>query len=134
LRLIISAFNGPEYNTIEKHNLKNIKQRIDGKVVVPLTRTKHGEMPISPVVWASFLKGIDTSDKYTAEDMVKWNNPIINFFEKLYNLHPSIRLKKHLTKLGFRKSPNRMSGETLFDLGNYLAIDVPMWNYNPYNP
>jgi len=54
-KMFILGLDGLEYNLVEKWNLEHLKQKVYGKIKVPIS--KETNFPITPEVWASFLVG-----------------------------------------------------------------------------
>lgn len=91
MRVIILAYDGLEYDLVEKFNLENLKQKEYGK-----TDISDFKVTSTPILWGSFLTG-ERITKYLKRDLIK--NRVISFI--YYSLEElRRRLKLDRTSLG----------------------------------
>lgn len=144
MKCLILAFDGLEYNFVEKFNLENLKQDEYGKVQVPkecFIEVKYGPAKgkreaFTPFVWFSFLTGkLPTEANF--KQFRKWDN---EFLATLGILSAKIKLNRLirnrigmlLKALGFsyrtfRKQDYKIP--TIFDLTEKShAINVPVYS------
>jgi len=115
MKLAILAFDGLEYDLVERFKLKNIKQRQYGKLSIPEecyteTRDPRGEKvyePWTPYVWSAFLTGkLPTETGLSKETLVKWDKSalqLLRTFSMKIGLGRIRNKRKIFEKLGFKR-------------------------------
>lgn len=115
MKVAILAFDGLEYDLVERFRLKNIKQKQYGKLSIPKecyteTRDPRGEKvyePWTPYVWSTFLTGkLPAATGISRETLIKWNKPALQFlrtFSMKIGLDRIRNKGKIFEKLGFRR-------------------------------
>jgi hypothetical protein len=140
-KVCILAFDGLEYDLVEKFDLKELKQVEYGKVDV-----SDFEQLITPHIWASFITGLDY--KQLKVETRVWKNPFLEWIRKhkRFFMLNRISLKSFLKKAGFERETyaddlsetykaiikkfKQAKPTTIFDLAPSIAISVPpiqMW-------
>lgn len=116
MRVAILAFDGLEYDLVERFKLKNMKQKQYGKLSIPTecyteTEDPRGEKvyePWTPYVWSAFLTGkLPTETGLSREALVKWNNPVLQFlriFSMKIGLDRIRKKRKIFEKIGFKRT------------------------------
>lgn len=144
MKCLILAFDGLEYNFVEKFSLENLKQDEYGKVQVPkecFIEVKYGSAKgireaFTPLVWFSFLTG-KLAAEANFKHFRKWDNEFLNM---LGMLSAKIMLNRFIRdKIGmvlkafgfsfrtFRKEDYNVP--TIFDLTEKShAINVPVYS------
>lgn len=115
MRVAILAFDGLEYNLVERFKLKNMTQKQYGKLSIPRecyteTTDPRGEKvyePWTPYVWSSFLTGkLPTEIGLTKETLAKWDTSILQLlriFSMKVGLGKIKNKRKLFQKLGFTR-------------------------------
>jgi predicted AlkP superfamily phosphohydrolase/phosphomutase len=143
MKILILALDALEYDLVEKWDLKNLKQKEYGKVILPI---KPGEEPATPAMWLSFITGKEP-ELHNVTLRVKWKNPIIDYFSKKFGRLSEGKKRKDervhffwpgklLRLLGFKKKMidrGDIKFSTIFDETKSIAISVPSYNEDKIN-
>lgn len=137
-RVLILAFDGLEYELVEKYRLNGLKQRIYGYIDV--SNFKH---ILTPIIWRSFITGLEPeehrvyswwrfSSNRTLDRIAHWvryNFPIIKNMS-------SYKLKRIARLFGLNIKPTDKSDiryPTIFDYARKpIALFIPSYNEEPW--
>jgi len=130
-RALVLAFDGLEYDLVEKWNLKNIKQKVYGKYLAPVS-PRHGK-PHTPSAWVSFITG-KSVEEHGIDDW--WTYGKLNrIFNWLRWKPPFIWIKgkrKLLRKIGLGPqihTKKDLKVRTIFDVVKpSIALNIPAYN------
>jgi predicted AlkP superfamily pyrophosphatase or phosphodiesterase len=127
-RILILAYDGLEYDLVEKWNLRNLMQKTHGKFDAPIS-PKFGK-PHTPSAWASFITGKKIEEHgidgwWTYGKFLDW-----------LGYKPPLRWIKNkrrvLWKLGIKPrtfSRRDWKCETIFDMvKSSIALNIPAYN------
>jgi len=138
LRTLILAYDGLDPDLVNELNLRNIMQKEHGQVSVPIVGGIDD--PSTPIVWTSFITGVDPS--VHGVDMPEvWNNQIDGFrsalrkYKKVHQLLRKLKIGYGVRKtLGVEASfPSRknIKVDTFFEvIKPSIALGVPVYNKN----
>jgi hypothetical protein len=141
MKVAILAFDGLEYDLVERYRLKNIKQRQYDKLSIPKecyteTRDPRGEKvyePWTPYVWSAFLTGkLPDEVGLSKETLMKWDKSALQLLRTLSMKIGlgSIRNKGRIfEKLGFKRKHFSLEDHQCPTIFNYTEtpciINVP---------
>lgn len=136
MRVCILAFDGLEYELVERLSLRNLMQREHGKVDVPIVGGIDD--PSTPIVWTSFITGQPPS-VHGVELPEVWDSRV-DGFRSFMRKHRTLHGIAKKLKLGYRiresldieaKFPSRknIKCDTLFErIKPSIALGVPVYN------
>lgn len=137
-KILILAFDGLEYELVERYRLKALKQKIYGYIDV--SSFKH---VLTPIIWRSFITGLEPgkhkvyswwrfSNNRTLDRIMHWiryNFPIIRNMS-------NYRLKQVARLFGIKIKPTDKTDikyPTIFDYAKKpIALFIPSYNEEPW--
>lgn len=142
-KIIILGIDAIEYDLVEEWDLKNLKQKEYGKIILPLL---PGQEPATAIIWPCFITGKEPEKMgYSSLNIIaKPIKPIITFFGPLIkllfkNTKEGVRIQKKqrspsilirfvmlLKKIGVIHKPTKedIKAETLFDIKKIKSIHL----------
>ncbi len=124
LKIVILAFDGLEYDFVERFKLNSLKQKQYGKVSIP-DQCYFKEVGLfkvfeawSPYVWGAFLTGkLPSQIGLTKETYTKWNNSFLQFLKVIGIRLGMGKLKNKgliFEKIGFKRETFSLIPEQTF--------------------
>lgn len=142
MKVTILAFDGLEYNLVERFKLKNMKQKRYGKVAIPKVCYKEAIDPLgnriyepwTPFVWSSIVTGkLPSEIGLTLKNVQKWQSPLIQLFRVL-----SLKLRLNTRKMTrFIRGQGMKLERTGFKKGYFNLLEdskVPTIFHHAKNP
>jgi len=150
MKVLILAFDGLEYNLVEKWKLENLKQERYYKLEIPdecfkYSLTSRGELvhePWTPFVWSSIVTGkLPVEIGLTEVNVQEWDNILL---QKIRSLIVRLKLNKRmitrflvndkgkgLEKIGFRKKYFNLIEKSKYptffqNIDDTLPINIPL--------
>lgn len=154
MRVLILGIDALDHDLVEEWNLKNLKQKEYGKLIVPITKALRE--PATEIVWPCFITGKEPKEM-GFNSPVLYRQPYKWFFDHIYSLTPSSFADVHpdsileeknakrlfldkisnvLTKAGVFYHPSRanIKAPTMFD-NTFLKtahFHIPVYDKDPF--
>ena len=132
MKILVIGIDGLEYNLVEKLDLKNLKQKTYGKIILPKEfYHKESKVPYTPIVWTTLVTGLKPCE-HKQYSMWIYKNKFIERIRQPFGFIKNKR--KILEKLGIKPKMIMFKTDkvTIFNkCSPSLAVNVPavnLWN------
>lgn len=151
MKVTVLGIDGLDYDTVERLDLKNLKQAAYGKLSIPdecyRELAKGGRSPWTPLCWLTILTGRVPPEEYRMTRNIQFDNTVIEALRWQLGRHLGFikGKRKILWRLGFKpsrattsikKNPIARTLPNIFDLAHEpVVFNVPTysenWRVNP---
>jgi len=137
MRVLILGIDALEYSLVEEWNLKFLKQKEYGKIIVPLTKTSLGSHPATVVVWSCFITGKQPQEMGYETVKIAKRDKIDDLYWAIRTRFPkSENIFKYFHRKSRNTNPTRndIKAPTLFDNKNIKSVHlhVPVYDNNAF--